>query len=188
MGLILGLFAKFTLYLFVIWPLMLINAFTQYIEYFDAILVGIFFGGLTQMYELMSWQWGIAVGVVAAVIFLALFHLSKIAMWILTVLCSLLWANWLVGIVTSIFPDNKIAYWIGYALIFVWCIWQHRYAKVRPAIERDLAAEEKAAQLRAAGYESPEETERHKKDWAALNQRLRELERIQDAKKAKQQP
>ena len=152
-----GLYFKFAYKVLIILPWWLIEKFIQYIEWFDAVMLGFLIWGTLWHEKLMDTGPAIAVAVAAGTVFLVLFHFSKIGFYISTVVFSLIWAYLFAVYPASLVPGNKIVYWIVFALIFAGCARLHLYAIRRSAVEKALASEEAAKQAALRRYEAEAE-------------------------------
>lgn len=154
----LGMMFNLAYKLLISWPWWLIIQFRQYIEWFDAAMLGFFTWGVLWHEGIMDTKPAIAVAVAAGAAFLALFHFSKIGFYISTVVFSLMWAYIFAVYPASLAPGNKVVYWMAFALIFAGCAWLHYYAKWRKWAQQQLAAEEAAKQAALRRYEAEAET------------------------------
>lgn len=182
-----GLFIKLVYKICFSWPLWIAIQFTQYIEWFDAITLG-----LVTWFFSYAFKWGNNIGIPLAIaiggIFLLLFHLSKIGFYISTAVFSVMWAfiipSWIFGLST-----DKISFWIVFAIALAGCAYLHDYAKWRKwAKEQNAAEAAQAKAMKAEDYESPanrREIERLQRERRELEAKLDELNRMKQQQSQK---
>ncbi len=152
-----SLYWKFAYKVLIILPWWLIEKFIQYIEWFDAAMLGFLTYLVIWHYEILGTGAAIAVAVSVGAVFLVLFHFSKIGFYISTVVFSLIWAYLIADYPASLVPGNKFVYWIAFTIIFVMCAFLHDFAKDRKRVNEEIAAEEAAKQAALRRYEMEEE-------------------------------
>ncbi len=137
-GFISGIFNLFIIFLKALWLY-----FTQYIEWADAIALG-FLAYLFAYHWQLPDKLSIGIGITVGIVFLLLFHFSKIGWWISTGVFSLMWAYFAGELARSLFHVNDIVYWGAIAAFFCYFVWLHDFAKDRSKVDEYLAREEAA--------------------------------------------
>lgn len=174
-----GLFVKLAYKICFSWPLWLAIQFTQYIEWFDAVVLGLVTWFFAYAFKLTH-SIGIPMAIAVGVAFLFLFHFSKTGFYISTAIFSLMWAyiipSWLFGL-----ASDKIAFWIVFLLTLAGCAYLHSFAKDRATVDKALAEEvAQAKALKSESYESPasrREIERLQRERRELEAKLEALRR-----------
>lgn len=136
-------FISFLFNMFIIFLKALWLYFTQYIELADAIALG-FLAYLFAYHWQLSDKLSIGIGVAVGVVFLLLFHSSKIGWWISTSVFSLMWAYFAGELARSLFHVNDIVHWAIIAVFSCYCIWLHYFAKWRSWADEQIEAEKAA--------------------------------------------
>lgn len=137
-GFISGIFNLFIIFLKALWLY-----FTEYIEWADAIALG-FLAYLFAYHGQLPDKLSIGIGIAVGVVFLLLFHFSKIGWWISTGVFSLMWAYFAGELARSLFHVNNIVYWGVIAAFFCYFAWLHSYAKQRSLAHEEFRKEEAA--------------------------------------------
>lgn len=137
-GFISGIFNLFIIFLKALWLY-----FTEYIEWADAIALG-FLAYLFAYHWQLPDELSIGIGIAIGLVFLLLFHFSKIGWWISTGVFSLMWAYFAGELARSLFHANDIVYWGVIAGFFGYFAWLHHYAKWRNWAEEENRKEEAA--------------------------------------------
>ncbi len=166
-----GLFVKLAYKICFSWPLWLAIQFTQYIEWFDAVVLGLVTWFFAYAFKLDN-RIGLPIGIAVGGAFLLLFHFSRIGFYISTAVFSLMWAyiipSWLFGL-----SNDKIAFWVVFVLALAGCARLHLFAIRRSTVDKMLAAEAAQAKaMKADDYESPA----HRREIERLQRERRELE------------
>lgn len=153
-----GMMASFTIKLFIIWPFLFINWASAHIDIVDTGIFGFLCYALLSVYTPVEKKWKIIIAVAVALVFLVVFHFTKLGYWCCSTAASAAWGYIGVGISDVIMElltkePNTIARVIGWALAFALFVRWHEYAKNRAKYVAAYEQEEAEAKLRAAGYD-----------------------------------
>lgn len=176
-----GMMVSFTIKLFIIWPFLFINWASAHMDIVDTGMSGLLCYALLSVYTPVEKKWKIIIAIVVALIFLAVFHLTKIGYWCCSIVASAAWGG--IGIVLSdvvmeLFKGepNTIARVIGWALAFALFMRWHEYAKNRAKYVAAYEQEQAAQQLRAAGYDPVAERLEHERIQREIQAKFDEYE------------
>ncbi|MDF3005291.1 MAG: hypothetical protein K0S22_1763 [Oscillospiraceae bacterium] len=136
-----GLFRLFLCFLRLLWLM-----FTEYIEWFDAAVLG-FIAYLATYHNKLPDNACIAAGVVIAILFLLVFK-TRIGWWISTGVFSLMWAYLTGELAVELFRANDIIRWVIVAGSFCYFAWLHDYVKVRKLVHEQYHKEQAEAKAR----------------------------------------